>query len=59
MKARLIRAVELLDVSVEISLPLHSIRAQKNILPMGFCHGGVWSQMASKDPFSNSNYIIL
>ena len=59
MKARRIRIVELLDAPLEISLLLSSILAQKNLLQMGFSNRGVWSQMAAKDPFSNSNYVLL
>ena len=58
MKTRKIRAVELLDAPLEMSLLLLSIRAQKNLLLMGFGNGGVWSRVVAKDPFSNCNFVF-
>ena len=42
-----------------VSLLLPLILARKNLLPTEFSNGGVWSRMAGKDPFYNSNVILL
>ena len=59
MKTRQIRTVKLLDAPIETSLLLPSVLAQKDLLLMGFGNRDVWSRMATKDTFSNPNFIFL